>query len=260
MDEEARRRLASTFDLDARGYDEGRPPYPEPAWQLVLGHAALGPGSTVVEIGAGTGRATARLSASGASVIAIEPGASLAAVLRERFGDDGLDVRQCPFEEADLEPGSVDVVAAATSFHWLDPDVGIATVERILRPGGRVCLWWNVYRDPESPETDAVDRLVRSSQALPNTRGLDGILADLDLPARLRAAGFADVEHHVVRWEGRHREEELVALFRSFSDLRNRHHTERDLVLARLRLHAREMGGVVTRRYTTPVILGRKPT
>ena len=259
MEAEERRLLGAQFDLDAQGYDDGRPDYPAGAWQQVLAHLDLTAGSRVLEIGPGTGQATARLLATGATVEAVEPGAELSALLRTRFADADLQVQTATLEAAELADGSFDAVASATAFHWVDPDVGIPVLRRVLRPGAPVCLWWNVYRDPARDEVDPIDALVRGSTELPNTRGLNGILDELDLPARLTEAGFVDVRTDVVRWTGRHDEERLIKLFRSFSDMRKRTAAERDLVLGRLRTHARAAGGVVERAYTTPMIFGRAP-
>lgn len=260
MDETERRLLGSQFDLDAKGYDDGRPDYPPEAWDLVLDHAELGPASTVVEIGPGTGQATARLLATGATVIAVEPGEALGGMLRDRFAGHRVDVRISGWEDVDLPAHSADAVCAATSFHWVDPDIGIAAIQRVLKPGAPLCLWWNVYRDPSLPDVDPIDTLVRGSTELPNTRGLNGILDELALPERLAGAGFVDITAHTVRWTGRHDEAQLIALFRSFSDMRKRSADERDRVLGRLRDHVRASGGSVERRYTTPVLLARAPS
>ena len=53
------------------------------------------------------------------------------------------------FEEVELAPRSFHLVAAATSFHWLDPDQALPKIAMILRPGGWVALWWNVFGDPK---------------------------------------------------------------------------------------------------------------
>lgn len=259
MDETERRLLGAQFDLDAQGYDDGRPDYPTEAWDLVLGHAALGPGSTVIEIGPGTGQATARLLATGAAVVAVEPGPSLGEVLRRRFADHDLEVHVCGLEDADLLAGSADAVCAATSFHWVDPDVGVAALIRVLKPGAPLCLWWNVYRDPTRSGVDPIDALVRGSTELRNTRGLNGILDELALPDRLAEAGFVDIVSQTVHWVGQHDEASLISLFRSFSDMRKRSAVERDAVLARLRDHVRSAGGIVERHYTSPVLLARAP-
>ena len=38
-----------------------------------------------------------------------------------------------------------DVIYSAQAWHWLDPEVGFAKAARLLRPGGRLALYWNMY-------------------------------------------------------------------------------------------------------------------
>lgn len=259
MEHEERVRLGATFDLDAAGYDAGRPDYPTEAWERVLAHLAIGQGDRVLEIGAGTGQATGRLLDTGATVHAIEPGPELADLLRGRHHGRALEVDTAMFETATLT-GPYDAVAAATSFHWVDPDVGVPRIHDALRPGGRLALWWNVYRDPESPAPDPVDAVVRSTTRLPNMRGLNGILDELQLPDRLADAGFTDIERHVVRWSITHDESSLLALFASFSDMRKRKPDEREEVFAELRQLVRERGGSIERPATSPVLTATRAT
>jgi hypothetical protein len=49
------------FGSDPRNYDEVRPPYPEPLYELLVAAGALRAGTATLEIGAGTGLATRRL-------------------------------------------------------------------------------------------------------------------------------------------------------------------------------------------------------
>lgn len=259
MEDEERRHLGSQFDGDAEGYDAGRPDYPAEVLAHVLGHLSLGSGETVLEIGPGTGQATGRLLDTGATVHAVEPGASLADVLRRRHPSGRLSIEVATLEGADLDAASYDAVASATAFHWVDPDIGLPVLRRVLRPGGRVALWWNVYRDPSLGTVDPVDEVVRSSTNLPNTRGLNGILDELDLPNRLVEYGFVDVEATTHRWTITHDEASLLALFSSFSDMRKREPAERQLVLDRLAQLVRDNGGTITRPCTSPVITARTP-
>ncbi|MEM9463841.1 MAG: class I SAM-dependent methyltransferase [Actinomycetota bacterium] len=253
MDDDERERLGATFDRDAAGYDAGRPDYPPRAWDLVLDHLGLDDGDRVLEIGPATGQATGRLLASGAHVHAVEPGTELAALLRRRFDGERLEVEIAPFESAVLRP-PYDAIAAATSFHWVDPDVGVPRLREALAPGGRLALWWNIHRDPDAAVADPIDTLVRSTTRLPNTRGLDGILDELALPERLRTAGFTDVRSRVVRWTITHDEASIVALFRSFSDMRSRSAEEQARVYDALRTLVRDHGGTIERPATTPVL------
>ncbi len=114
-----------------------------------MGSAA---GASVIEIGPGTGQATAELLRRGARVHAIEPGAALAEHLVAAHGGDALTVTVSSFEEAELPEGAADLVVAATSFHWVDTEIGMDKVLSALRPGGWVALWWNLWYDPDGQD------------------------------------------------------------------------------------------------------------
>ncbi len=54
---------------------------------------------------------------------AVEPGAAMADLIREKFDGTDLDVtvQTSDFESAEIEPGAYDLVFAPTSWHWLTP-------------------------------------------------------------------------------------------------------------------------------------------
>ena len=54
-----RERLRATFDEAAELYDRARPGYPERLYDDLFALSGLSPGDRVVEIGPGTGQATA---------------------------------------------------------------------------------------------------------------------------------------------------------------------------------------------------------
>ncbi len=74
------RRLA--FGRVAELYDEERPSYPAAAIDDVLDFARIEPPATVLEVGAGTGKATRLLAERGFAVIALEPSAAMAQLAR----------------------------------------------------------------------------------------------------------------------------------------------------------------------------------
>ncbi len=67
------RAAAEGFSSAADTYARGRPDYPPEALDWLRNALGLGAGSTVVELGAGTGKFTQLLLATGATVIAVEP-------------------------------------------------------------------------------------------------------------------------------------------------------------------------------------------
>jgi hypothetical protein len=120
------RRLS--FDARAERYDAARPSYPDAPADDVLSLA----GRRVLEIGAGTGKATVVFARKGASIVALEPAGSLAAVLRRNVAGHDVTVEQTTFEAWPIAR-SFDVVMAAQSLHWVDPRVTLRKASRRTR-------------------------------------------------------------------------------------------------------------------------------
>jgi len=129
-----RRRLRTTFQEVPELYDRIRPTYPE---ALLDDLVELAPGPRLLEIGPGTGKATAALVERGYEVTAVELGERLAAVARRRA--PGARVVTADFET--WEPGlTFDAIVAFTAFHWIDPELRYAKSARLLRPGGALAV------------------------------------------------------------------------------------------------------------------------
>lgn len=141
--------LATSFDAVAELYERARPTYPRELFDDLADGVA--PDPRVLEIGAGTGQATRGLLERGWRVLALEPGPGLARVARrvlQRAGD--VEIVEAPFEQwAGGEPGSFDLVVAATSWHWLDPAVAFGKAAALLRPGGRLAIVSTEHVQPD---------------------------------------------------------------------------------------------------------------
>jgi SAM-dependent methyltransferase len=138
--EEARR----GFQAGAVAYERGRPGYPAGAVEWLRAELHLRPGRTVVDVGAGTGKLTRELVASGAEVVAVEPVPGMRDVLERAVpGAHALDGTA---EALPLADQSVDAITVAQAFHWFDVPRTLAEFHRVLRPGGRFALIWNRRR------------------------------------------------------------------------------------------------------------------
>lgn len=148
LDAEARRELGSAFRRTGTDYHEVRPGYPAWVAEFLVPDAAVpdaagpGPGArTVVDLGAGTGLFTRDLVARADRVIAVEPSASMRAVLQAQL--PGVSAVNGTAEQTGLPDRCADAVTVAQAWHWMDPLAASAEVRRILRPGGTLGLVWN---------------------------------------------------------------------------------------------------------------------
>ncbi len=135
---EDRRERSLSFGSQAAAYERGRPSYPPAAIDWLLPDAAR----DVLDLGAGTGKLTTRLVERGLSVVAVDPIAEMLDVLRSALPDTTALLGTA--EQIPLPDNSIDVVLVAQAWHWFEPERAVAEVVRVLRPGGRLGLLWNV--------------------------------------------------------------------------------------------------------------------
>ena len=143
-------------------YERGRPGYPEDAVAELVRLLGVGPGATVLDLAAGTGKLTRQLLATGAALLAVEP----VAAMRDRLAralDPGPGPRAWVVggtaEAIPVRDGSLDAVTVGQAFHWFDAPRAAAELHRVLRPGGRLGLIWNV-RDESRPPVAEIDAIL----------------------------------------------------------------------------------------------------
>ena len=129
------RRRAESFGAHAARYDRSRPSYPA---ALVEELMAARP-RTVLDVGCGTGIAGRLFLRQGCQVLGVEPDARMAAVAR----DHGLTVEIARFEGWEPAGRTFDLLVSGQAWHWVDPALGVRRAASVLRPGGRLAVFWN---------------------------------------------------------------------------------------------------------------------
>jgi SAM-dependent methyltransferase len=254
------------FGSDPAAYDRARPGHPERVYEVLAERCGLGPATPVLEVGPGTGQATRRLLALGASpLVALEPDKALAAHLRAALGER-VEVRETTLEEAELEPAAYELAAAASCFHWIDEDAGLAQLLAALRPGGWAAIWWTHFGDPDAPDafitatTPLLEGLVSSPTA--GDPGRPPHAHDREARvAALERAGFGSIEHELVRWETSWDADGIRALYGTFSPIARLDEARRTEILDRIaRVAAEDFGGRVERTLVTSLFVARRPS
>ncbi|MDF3302998.1 class I SAM-dependent methyltransferase [Streptomyces tropicalis] len=151
---------ARSFDAAAAQYAANRPSYPAALLDTVEALAGRPlSGARAVDVGAGTGIATRLLADRGADVLAVEPGAGMAAELRRALPHVPVvrgDGNALPVADA-----RADLLSYAQAWHWTDPARSVPEALRVLRPGGALALWWNTDALDVGWVADAADRAGR---------------------------------------------------------------------------------------------------
>lgn len=160
------RRAEAGFGRAAAEYERGRPGYPPDAIAWLGERLALGPGRTVGDLGAGTGKLSRLLGETGARVVAVEP----VEKMRRLLGAiPGVEVLAGEAEAIPLADGSADACTVAQAFHWFAPEAALAEIHRVLRPGSGLALLWNLL-DESDPLTAAFAGILARHRAHPPLR------------------------------------------------------------------------------------------
>lgn len=131
----------SVFSTKVADYLASRPDYPEALFDALGAVCGLDSGTTVADVGAGTGLLTRGLLRRGYRVIAIEPNPEMRQAADLLLGGiEGYRSLDGCAEAIPLETGSVDMVTAAQAFHWFDAERARVEFLRILAPRGQVAL------------------------------------------------------------------------------------------------------------------------
>src|SRR6202451_1778802 len=128
------RRLWGT---DPQAWAELAESHNRPLFEAVLDAARVGPGTSVLDVGCGSGLTLVLAGERGALVSGLDVSPGLLGVARERLPEGDLrdsDMESLPFPDA-----AFDAVVGVNAFQFAgDPRLALREAARVTRPGGRV--------------------------------------------------------------------------------------------------------------------------
>lgn len=146
------------FGEEASAYSRGRPRYPDTLLPWIRDQLGVGSGVRALDLGAGTGKFTELLVRSGARVFALEPVQAMRTQLEREVPN--AETLEGTAQAIPLDTESIDAVTCAQSFHWFATRAALKEIHRVLAPGGRLGLIWNV-RDESVAWVAAITKLLQ---------------------------------------------------------------------------------------------------
>jgi SAM-dependent methyltransferase len=148
-----------------------------------LNEAGVGDGSSVLDIGCGSGLALSLAASRGARTSGIDISAALLEVARRRV--PGADLREGGLDVLPFADASFDAVLAINALQFAaDPAGALREVHRVLRPGGRLAI--GGFAAPETCQSTALHLAMES--LVPPDRQEDHAPYALAAPGALEAA------------------------------------------------------------------------
>jgi SAM-dependent methyltransferase len=209
-----------SFGSIAAEYDRLRPSPPDEAvdWLLPPGCAVA------VDLGAGTGKLSRALASRVPRVVAVEPDERMRAVLRDR--SPGVEAVAGRGEAIPLPDASADAVLVSSAWHWMDPELTVPEITRVLRDGGRFGVLWTSRDRDAGWLHDLSQHSLSQSDAPPGQRRRDVALPSDAALTDSATATFAFSRPMSI--------EGLVGLQATYSDLITASPADREAELARV--------------------------
>jgi len=249
-------------------YDKIRPEYTTKLFADIITYA--GPGTKkALEIGAGTGKATAPFLDAGYDVTAIEVTANMAEFLRERYkGYTDFSVICAAFEDAVLNEDSYDLIYAANAFHWVDANIGCPKAFRLLRKRGVFALFrytgvQAIFEECFEEIRPVYDKYFRSyyQQSERPVRDVYGEPAQILRRFGfndLKDYGFDDIAMKLYETTLMFNADEYIALLETYSDHRHLPEENKTPLYASIKDTILRHGGFYEAEYTFQLYMGRK--
>ncbi len=152
----------SKFNECAEAYRAYRPEYPKELYDFLEQRFRLSSDSTIVDVGAGTGKAAIAMAKRGWKVVAIELSIEMIEQGKKAAKEAGveIDYRHGTAEDIQVKTACADLVTTAQAFHWFDVPKTLKECHRVLKPNGGVAIWWNSRDKKKAAYLQAIQDLI----------------------------------------------------------------------------------------------------
>lgn len=244
------------FDLSSDYYDRFRPSYPRELVDKIISDACLLENSKILEIGAGSGKATELFVDRGFDMFCVEPGKNLVEKGLKRFSSTNkVKYYNGRFEDWDELKDYFDLAISAQAFHWVQKPLGFEKCASSLKANGYIGLFWNLYityNEPIDNELDKTGMIFLQSEEECENR----IKSHIE---EINSSGcFKESKTYRFPWSKKYSTDEYIGFMKTGNQYLSASETERQQAEDKVRAIIDSYGGFITRHYLCVLFLAQK--
>jgi ubiquinone/menaquinone biosynthesis C-methylase UbiE len=185
-------------------YEEIRPSYPEKLIKDIIIKTKIKPEDRLLEIGAGTGKATVQFAEKGFCIRAIEIGEDMVDILKDKcsvYPEVTVDVSSFEVWNSSGDH-KYDMIYCAQAFHWIDKNIKYKKCYELLKDDGYLALFWYnpvIEKLPITKEIDTkISEIIKKyftvkdtdkNEGRPERRSHDGVSGNDERKAEIDVSG-----------------------------------------------------------------------
>lgn len=248
------------FDGVADLYDAYRPGYPAELIEAIVLYSDIQQDERILEIGSGTGRATLSFAERGYTILCLDPGQNLIAVAREKLNAyPQVSFVRARFEDWEPEQEKFDLVISAQAYHWVPEEVRFEKTASVLKQGGHLALFWNMYPRLQGEIRQELDQVYDkiAPELVKPERPFDQLIE-----SRANALGESPYFKKVVvkkySWSARYETKAYLGLLNTYSDHLRLSERRRNLLFAEVAEVVERNGGTIEKPYLAVVYMAQR--
>lgn len=251
---------ALSFQKTAQLYDKVRPGYPANWIADLQKIAKLNNQSKILEVGSGTGIATADLLSVTKHITCLDPGKDMLEVAKAKFPN--LDFVHSTFEKFKSDE-LFNMIVSAMAWHWVDPKVGYKKASDLLTKSGFLTIirYYHIDNDQKSFHNRAqyiYEKYNKDTTTKRNDEQLKRIKQDAEA---LNNEYFRLIKKVEYKWQQNYSIDEYLALRNTYSDHLTMPPALRERMEQELKEFAhQEFSGSLIKKYTTVLFVAQKTT
>ena len=247
------------FNQMADYYDRYRPGYPNDIIKTIIERAGLIAGSKLLEIGAGSGKATEQFAEYEFEILCVEPGEDLVTKGNLKFKDKKIKFIASRFEDFSASPGYYDAIISAQAFHWLAQPEGYEKCARALKNGGYLAPFWNIDITHDNDFDNELTSIVHKYGAVSCMPESDYIKRMESISSGIAGSGlFMTPEIIHSKWEKIYTVDDYFGYMLTGNVFIQKSDTEKQMCFDELKRLADKYNGIIKREYTCELYLTRR--